>query len=49
MAQNLFYVGSSTIRVKIVEVLKFGICKVRDRQGETNYVHLGDLKKVCFG
>jgi len=46
MAQNLYYVGSSPERVKILEVKSFGICKTVNRQGEVNYNFMGSLKRV---
>lgn len=46
MAQNLYYVGTSPERVKILQVQSCGICKTINRQGEINYLHIGDLKKV---
>jgi len=44
--QNLYYVGTSDERVKIIEVQSCGICKCRNKQGEINYLHIGDLKRV---
>lgn len=44
--KNLFYIGQSTERVKIVEFIKFGIVKTRNKQGETNFNHISNLKPV---
>lgn len=46
MAQNLYYVGCSPERVKILEVQSCGVCKTVNRKGEINYNHIGNLKKV---
>lgn len=46
MKQNLYYIGNSDERVKILEVQSCGICKTINRQGEINYNHIGNLKRV---
>ena len=44
--QNLYYFGTTTERVKIIEVVSCGVTKVRNKIGEIFYCHIGDLKKV---
>lgn len=46
MAQNLYYVGGSPERVKILEVITCGICKTINRKGDIEYNHIGNLKRV---
>jgi hypothetical protein len=43
---NLYYVGDSPERVKILEVKTCGICKTINRQGEISFNFIGNLKKV---